>query len=186
MTNKHTVVKQDIELFRQSMRDMTPIVQNTAELPRGRTRRPRAARLDIDAERTQSLATEAAITEMEQVTVSAGDELLFKRSGVQDKVFRKLRRGHFSISAELDLHGMTAHRARIALDQFMDQMLHTRGQCCIHIIHGKGQGSRNGHPVIKLHIQSWLQCNKEVLAYCSCRPSDGGTGAIYVLLKSRA
>ena len=37
----------------------------------------------------------------------------------------------------------------------------------------------------RFSIDSWLRRNGEVLAYCSARPNDGGTGAVYVLLKRK-
>jgi len=185
MTSKQSVKPQDIELFRQLMRDVTPIVQNTAEPTRtSRKRQQSAVSFNNETDRNTSTNVELITSGMDPVSISATDNLLFKRSGIQEKVFRKLRRGQFNISAVLDLHGMTAYKARIALDQFMARMSHTDGQSCIQIIHGKGYGSRDGFPVIKQNVQSWLQCNKNVLAYCSCRPQDGGTGAIYVLLKN--
>jgi DNA-nicking Smr family endonuclease len=38
-------------------------------------------------------------------------------------------------------------------------------------------------PVLKGKVNHWLQQRDEVLAFCSARPVDGGTGAVYVLLK---
>jgi DNA-nicking Smr family endonuclease len=55
---------------------------------------------------------------------------------------------------------------------------------CIRIIHGKGKRSRNNKgPVIKTKVNHWLRQRDDVLAFCSARPIDGGTGAIYVLLR---
>ena len=50
------------------------------------------------------------------------------------------------------------------------------------IIHGKGYRSQ-GRPVIKPMVNRWLRQDDEVLAFCSARPKDGGTGAVYVLLR---
>ena len=115
--------------------------------------------------------------------VAAEDGLEFRKSGVQDRVFRKLRQGRFEIADELDLHGMTLANARLAFAGFMARDGRIRRQCCVRIIHGKGLRSKEG-PVIKRQIQAWLQAHPDVLAYSSCRPGDGGTGALYVLLKS--
>jgi DNA-nicking Smr family endonuclease len=56
----------------------------------------------------------------------------------------------------------------------------------VRIIHGKGLRSGPSGPVIKRRIGRWLRRRNEVLAYCSARPVDGGTGAIYLLLGSAA
>jgi DNA-nicking Smr family endonuclease len=54
----------------------------------------------------------------------------------------------------------------------------------VRIIHGKGYGSNNQGPIIKPLVNKWLQQRNEILAFCSARPNDGGTGAVYVLLKT--
>lgn len=112
-----------------------------------------------------------------------GDELLYKKPGIQDKVFRKLRRGQIAVAAELDLHGYTVLHARDSLSDFLQECV-TRNRRCVRIIHGKGLRSGQGRPTIKSRIGKWLQQRQEVLAYCSARQVDGGTGAIYVLLKN--
>ena len=112
-----------------------------------------------------------------------GDELLYRKPGIQDKVFRKLRRGQFAVAAELDLHGYTVQHARDSLSDFLRECI-TRNRRCVRIIHGKGLRSGPGRPTIKSRIGNWLQQRQEVLAYCSARQVDGGTGAVYVLLKN--
>jgi DNA-nicking Smr family endonuclease len=111
-----------------------------------------------------------------------GDELLFARPGLQHGVLRKLRRGQFSVGAALDLHGMTVPVARIALQEFLHDS-RARNVRCVRIIHGKGLGSKHRGPVLKGKVNRWLSQRDEVLAFCSARRSDGGTGAVYVLLK---
>lgn len=111
-----------------------------------------------------------------------GEELSFIRPGLQHRLLRKLRRGHFSIGAELDLHGMTVALAQVELTIFLKQA-QARGVRCVRIIHGKGLRSRQGRPVLKFKLERWLRLREEVIAFSSARPVDGGTGAVYVLLK---
>ena len=114
--------------------------------------------------------------------VETGEELLFSRPGLQNKLMRQLRRGQLSISAELDLHGYTVIEARQAVTEFLrDSLRH--GDRCVRIVHGKGFGSKQKLPVLKNKVNGWLQQRDEVLAFCSARQVDGGTGALYVLLK---
>jgi len=114
--------------------------------------------------------------------LETGEELLFCRPGLQHNVLRKLRRGHYSVGAELDLHGLRVAEARQALSGFLQQALACDSKV-VRIIHGKGNGSLNKQPVLKGKVNHWLQQRNEVLAFCSARPVDGGTGAIYVLLR---
>ncbi len=113
----------------------------------------------------------------------SGDSLSFCRSGIQKNIFRKLKKGHYNVGAELDLHGMTVAEAQFSLARFI-QTARAANMRCIRIIHGKGYGSGNKGPKLKPMVNQWLQKRNEILAFCSARASDGGTGAVYVLLKS--
>ena len=112
-----------------------------------------------------------------------GDSLSFCRPGIQNNVFKKLKKGQFSVGAELDLHGHTRPEAQVALARFI-QVSRENNIRCVRIIHGKGYGSSNQGPIIKPLVNKWLQQRNEILAFCSARPNDGGTGAVYVLLKT--
>jgi DNA-nicking Smr family endonuclease len=113
-----------------------------------------------------------------------GDGLWYAKPGVQDATLRKLRRGHYSVGAELDLHGLRSEAARLALVEFL-QSVHSRRVRCVRIIHGKGYRSGPRGPVLKQKLNGWLQRRDDVIAFCSARPTDGGTGAVYVLLSAR-
>lgn len=114
--------------------------------------------------------------------VQAAEALSFARDSVQLSVRKKLRTGRIPIEADLDLHGMTAEIARMNVDQFISEARDHRARCVL-IIHGKGYGSSQDGPVLKNRINSWLQQHEEVIAFCSAQPKDGGSGAVYVLLK---
>jgi DNA-nicking Smr family endonuclease len=118
----------------------------------------------------------------EPADLETGEELYYRGDGVQQSVLRKLRRGQFQVGAVLDLHGMTVVRAREALIDFLHEV-RRESFSCVRIIHGKGNGSRHRGPVLKQKINHWLRQRSEVLAFCSARPMDGGTGAVYVLLR---
>jgi len=111
------------------------------------------------------------------------DVLFFARAGIQQKVQKKLRRGELPIEEELDLHGYTVNEAKIAIQDFLYECKrqHIR---YIRIIHGKGYRSELKIPVLKTHVAYWLPQLSDVLAFSSARANDGGTGAIYVILKS--
>jgi DNA-nicking Smr family endonuclease len=112
----------------------------------------------------------------------AGDELNFLRDGLGTDTLRKLRRGHWLIQDEIDLHGMIVAEARPALVAFLNDCLHD-GLRCVRIIHGKGLGSKNGEPVLKRKVASWLMQRDEILAFCQARRTEGGGGAAVVLLR---
>ncbi|MEZ5671388.1 MAG: Smr/MutS family protein [Thiotrichaceae bacterium] len=92
--------------------------------------------------------------------------------------------GQFSISAELDLHGLIVSQAREAVVDFL-HYCRDRSLRCVRIVHGKGYGSWQKQPILKGKLNHWLRQRDEVLAFCPARGVDGGTGAVYVLLKNR-
>lgn len=114
--------------------------------------------------------------------VQPGDPVFYAQHSVPRAVARRLKRGQYRIDAELDLHGLRLEEARQATLQFIqDCRRHDLG--CVRIIHGKGWRSGNDGPVLKPNVNHWLRHIADVLAFCSATPADGGTGAVYVLLK---
>lgn len=169
------------ELFRDAMRGVRPLeveekvqVEKPKPSPRARQR-----------ERDERQVFEDMLSDpIDLADVETGEELLFFRSGVQPAMMKKLRRGQFSVEAALDLHRMTSDEARVATATFL-QMAYQHGKRCIRIVHGKGLGSPNKLPVLKTKLNHWLKQRDEVLAFCSTPPADGGTGAVYVLIRAR-
>lgn len=112
-----------------------------------------------------------------------GDDYLeFSRPGIQKKALRKFRQGKIPIEAELDLHGMTIEQARQQLAHFIERS-QAYGQRCVRVIHGKGLSSQDGRAVLKSKVNHWLQQHSAVMAFSSAQIADGGTGAVYVLLR---
>lgn len=109
------------------------------------------------------------------------DILSFSRSGLQHSVLKKLRQGKNPIEHTLDLHGLTVEQARVELLAFLGECEAANVRHAI-IIHGKGFRSRD-KPVIKPMVNRWLRAVDNVLAFHSAQPADGGSGAVYVLLK---
>ncbi len=131
----------------------------------------------------QRVLKESLEVSLDVEDLQPGDSLSFCRSGIQKNIFKKLKKGQYSIGAELDLHGHTRPEAQIALANFILNSRENNVRC-VRIIHGKGYRSSNQGPKLKPMVNKWLQQRDEILAFCSARPNDGGTGAIYVLLKS--
>ena len=169
----------DEELFRRAMADARPLNREFIEPERRRIpAKARFTRRDERAVLDESLVASVADTE-----AGSGDTLSFCRASVGRRVFRKLARGKFSVQSELDLHGMTVDQARDALLPFIESSL-ARGLSCVRVIHGKGLGSGQSGPVLKRKVDAWLRRWDPVLAFVSAQPVDGGSGAVYVLLKT--
>lgn len=110
------------------------------------------------------------------------DVLSFQRPGMQHGVFRKLRLGHYSIEARLDLHRVTVEEARKSVFDFIAtcQRYELR---TVMILHGKGDRNPERIALIKSHVAKWLPELDGVMAFHSALPQHGGTGAVYVLLR---
>ena len=179
MMSKHDhITDEDRELFRRAIGGVRRIGDDRA--PPVRTWRTPCGR---DQARSEPSDGARELVESEWTPdVGPGDVLSFSRGGVQRRELQRLRRGRFRIDAELDLHGRIVADAAAALDHFLEDS-RRRGWRCMRIVHGKGFGSRSGRPIMKAHVDRWLRARSEVLAFCTATPPDGGTGALYVLLR---
>lgn len=171
----------DAELFRASVSDVTPLpppekVEHDHPLPRPIP----AQRLRDDREALEDSLSDHIPWDAGSET---GDELCYARSGIGAQTLARLRRGHWVVQDELDLHGLTSAEARELLVAFLNRCLR-RGVRCIRVIHGKGLRSKNREPVLKRKVASWLMQRQEILAFCQARRSDGGSGAVVILLRA--
>jgi DNA-nicking Smr family endonuclease len=131
----------------------------------------------------QRVLKEAISDEFDASTLlEVDDAMSFRRPGIGIDVARKLRRGHWSIQREIDLHGFRTEDAREALATFLRDAVR-QGMRCVRVVHGKGLGSPGKTPVLKGKVHSWLIQKNEVLAFVQARADEGGAGAVVVLLK---
>jgi DNA-nicking Smr family endonuclease len=131
----------------------------------------------------QSVLREAISDEFDVETLLDTDEALsFRRLGVGPEVVRRLRRGDWVIQAQIDLHGLRRDEAREQLATFLREAV-KQGLRCVRVVHGKGNGSPGREPVLKAKVKTWLVQKNEVIAFTQARASDGGNGALVVLLR---
>lgn len=173
------MTEDDADLFRRAMSDAKPLkTEQRADDPPSKPKpRARFARADERAALKESL--HADIDELEH---DNADFLRFHRPSVGKRTMRKLAKGNFSVQDEIDLHGMTQDEARHYLHDFITRCA-ASGRTCVRVVHGKGLGSGHGGPVLKRSVNRWLRRWDPVLAFVSTPRVDGGTGAVYVLLK---
>lgn len=142
---------------------------------------PRQREADERAVLLQALSDEIDIESL----LETDETLSFRREGISLEVVRKLRRGHWALQAQLDLHGLRRDGAREALSLFIHDAAR-RGLRCVRVVHGKGHGSPGREPVLKGRVRRWLVQKSEVLAFVQARACDGGAGALIVLLSGSA
>lgn len=173
--------RRDGELFRRTVGDVTllPPSDRAHSTPPQPLPIPRHRIADEQAALEESLSDEFTIDTL----LDTDEALSYARMGIGPDTLRKLRRGHWVIQGQLDLHGMRRDEARKALAEFLRNAI-KRGTRCVRIIHGKGLGSVNKEPVLKNKVRNWLVQKEEVIAFCQARAADGGSGALVVLLKA--
>jgi DNA-nicking Smr family endonuclease len=182
----------DAEIFRAAMHDVIPLAQSNSRAPpglpgdRGRGRLRKAAvsepeNLDETMPLIDALPNEESAAAAHAVT---GDGVLsFQRAGVRIQSMRRLCRGLYPVEGELDLHGFNQAEARRQLADFLARS--RDGGCrCVRIVHGKGYRSGARGPVLKTAVNLWLRRHMDVMAFVSARAIDGGSGAVYVLLRA--
>ena len=166
-------------LFRLSVGDITPLEDAGKVLLQPPPPEPVPRQRELDE---QAALEEALSDEMDVETLLETDEgLSFRRRHIGQDVVRRLRRGQWAIQAQVDLHGLRRDEAREALQAFL-RLSRRLGHRCVRVVHGKGLGSPGKSPVLKSRVHAWLIQSRAVLAFVQARASQGGHGAVIVLL----
>lgn len=167
-------------LFAHAVGKVEPLKASPRAQHAARPREPIALQkfLDEQAVLRESLSDGFDVSSL----LDTDDALSFRRPGIGVDVTQRLRRGDWSIQRQVDLHGLRRDDARQTLSTFIREA-HKAGLRCVRVIHGKGLGSPGKAPVLKGKVQSWLVQKDEVIAFVQARPTDGGAGALVVLLK---
>lgn len=182
--HRHHPDDADIDAFRQALREagVRPIKSDRADP--GRPRQPdpsvaeRRAAAIVQGDKHHAGRTSDGRVE----AVRPSEFLDFSLPDLPWRTRQQLKRGRIAWEEGLDLHGYTLEEARIELESFLREMAARRRRCVL-VVHGKAWGATSNYPVIKSHVNTWLREWPSVLAFCSATDSDGGTGAVYVLLR---
>lgn len=173
----------DAELFRREMQGTSRLVTQGRERPVEAERAARQ-RLSEDAEAYAQLSD--LLSGTGSFDISDTDEYIEGIAhGLDRRLLARLRRGDFALQGHVDLHGLTREEAHIRVETFLHES-RTNDRRCVLIIHGRGLNSKDQIPVLKDAVRGWLQRGriaKSVLAFATARPTDGGAGAVYVLLR---
>ncbi|WP_083539560.1 DNA endonuclease SmrA [Enterovibrio coralii] len=171
----------EFDLFREMMSDVAPIKHDTVDTT-AQAHKPTEAQL-ARQEAAQSLSEgDPEYLSLDYAKMLKPDDIVaFKRSGVQDGVFRKLRLGKYDAHARLDLHKFTLKDARDEILKFLKQCQKMDIRTVV-IVHGKGERS-NPPAMMKSYVCQWLEQITDVQCFHSAQRHQGGTGAVYVLLK---
>lgn len=179
-------MNEDEELFLSEMSDVARRKRSDRVLldrdklkPKDSSLQQRREAAVRDTKSDKNILTEEGIEALDPWYV-----LSFKRPGIQNGVFRKLKQGKYEAEACLDLHRLTVVAARRELFEFITQCAQL-GLRSVMVIHGKGQSpnERGGRSILKGCTDHWLAELEIVQAFHSAPAPQGGTGAVCILLK---
>ena len=172
--------------FSSAMTGVTRIKNDRADL------RGQPKKLKLANDETTRYKRQMAVQDQESIVdglssevinlVETEDELIYATPGVQLKLMKRLKQGHIPWDAGLDLHGYIIDDARTELSSFIRECS-IRQLRCVMVIHGKSNSVESQHALMKSYVNDWLRQMEQVIAFSSAQPKDGGTGALYVLLK---
>lgn len=169
---------EDLALFEQAVGPVRRLADH-GEVPQRLRPAPEPLQSLLDEARVPHELTRSTI---DPALIEIGEELSYLKAGLSPRLLRQLKRGQFSIADEIDLHQMTVEVARKAIKIFLDESRREH-RLCVKIIHGKGLRSRAQGPVLKRLVDGMLRQRRDVLAFASAPPAEGGTGAVVVLMR---
>lgn len=178
-------VDDDQRLFSSAMRGVQPFGPDRRKREPDRSPPPTPVQ-DDEESREVMQALRDLIAGEAPLSIHETDEAIEGSiEGLDPRILRKLRSGELSVQDHLDLHGCTREEAREKVQRFLLQAI-AQGKRCVLVIHGRGRGSKDRIPVLKNALKNWFTrraLRKEILAFTTARPVDGGAGAVYVLLR---
>lgn len=174
----------DDEDFLEAMQDVKPLAkgrEQTLKQVRDGITIAEKHRRDAAVGLKQERVDENQLTLGEVPQRGPLEYLEWKKDGVQNAVFEKLRKGGYPIEQRLDLHRKTVKEAHKEVFGFLKQAS-ARNWRSLLIAHGKGELSRMPAR-LKSYVAVWLEQHDEVIAFCSAQKRHGGVGAVYVLVR---
>lgn len=168
----------DIALFHEAIGPVRKLAEVVEEPPRADPQPPRPRSREVD----EALALhQSRFAPFSASPLGPGDVLEYLREGHSPRLLRRLKRGHYAVRDEIDLHRMTQTQAESALREFLAEA-RREGHGCVRIVHGKGLRSGDAGPVLKALVDRMLRLRSDVLAFASAPAPEGGSGAVLVLL----
>ncbi len=102
----------DARLFREAIGRVRPLKESTIAAPTVVRPAPVPMQALLDEARVRD---ELLTHPFDAALLEGGDEISYLKDGQQKRLLQRLRRGQFSVRAEIDLHEMTSAVAREAI-----------------------------------------------------------------------
>lgn len=176
------VIVNEDDLFKKALQGVTPLkAQVTPVIPSRKVKKPTAQILARRAAATgvDDLGSSQDISDTQALLNPVASEafLSYRLATLQHRVFDQLKTGALRWFEAVDLHGCTIEQAREAVLKIIE-IAKAENQNVVKIVHGKGPQA-----LLKTCVNGWLRQHRDVLAFVSAPPEQGGNGAVLVLLK---
>ncbi len=171
--------EEDLRFFAAAVRDVTPLPGKGREVP------PEPQPADPPPTETGNPLQDFMEGKLVFALASTDEYVEGHVVGLDLMIVGKLQAGQFSPEAHLDLHGLNALQAFQTLVGFI-KGAYLKGQRTVLVVPGRGRNSPSGVGILREKIQNWFTqepFRRVVLAFCTAKPTDGGAGALYVLLR---
>jgi DNA-nicking Smr family endonuclease len=175
----------EVGLWRRAMHDVAPLPRRSPPLREPDRRHPAGIAGETPAVQTHAAPLQRPPQRGSLPPPPQPPLLLDRFAGIDRANAERLKRGRHPVEARLDLHGMTQAEAHRALSGFVATS-RTMGRRCVLVITGHG---RIGGGILKAAVPRWLaepELRRHVLAITAAQPRDGGTGALYLLLRKHS
>ncbi|MBU2498027.1 MAG: Smr/MutS family protein [Proteobacteria bacterium] len=179
---------EEMDPFLEAMSDVKPLQEDKRRMALSREANVRPSHPAPDDQKKGLAHLQRLVNGTLEIDITFTDEYIEGSvKGFSRKLMRKLKRGEIPVRDFIDLHGLTKQEAEIQVRDFLLRSFKS-GLRCVLIVHGRGLNSPDSLPVLKEGLPLWFNrgsTRRIVLAFATARPYDGGTGAIYVLLRRR-
>ncbi len=170
----------DVELFLKEMEGVKPLKAHGREVVPNKKKKFKDFFVSEETQLEKALKGEIEF-EVEFTT----EYMQGNVKGLDPRILNKLKCGHYSPEAYIDLHGFILEDAWDQLVNFIRDC-YLKGKRCVLIVTGRGKNSPLGKSILRESLQMWLTRDpfkRVVLAFTTAQPRHGGTGAVYVLLR---
>ena len=174
--------------FAEAMSDVTPLTGDKIRIARSQGLNARPAHPAPNDEKEGLTRLRHLVEGSVEMDFTLSDEYMEGAvKGLHHRLLKRLKKGQVPVQDYIDLHGLTRQEAEVEVKDFILRS-HRTGLRCVLIVHGRGLNSPDSFPILKENMPLWLNrgpLKRIVLAFATARPYDGGTGAVYVLLRRR-
>jgi DNA-nicking Smr family endonuclease len=161
----------DFSLFRDAVKDVKKLRQDTIVLAPGRNPKQKSYRRDIK----ESGDNEFYFSDEFVPVLETQGPTRYARSDVSKYEVKRLRRGVYVPDVFLDMHGMTQKEAKRELGAMLAYCIRENIHCAC-VQHGIGKH------ILKQKVPLWLAQHPDVMAFHQAPLEFGGDGALLVLL----